>query len=121
MRGSHLAIVCFAVACQGAGAGPSTVAEVEVIRPAVTLGGAPVVGRERISAGGEVAVSDGGRAWLRHDETLRLLLDSGARAKIAADGAELTAGRVFVEASMGSALRAGGVELQCKGAAFEAL
>ena len=57
------------VGCGGAASGPTTLAEVEVIRPGVTVGGNPVDVTARVSAGALVATGDGGRAWVRVEAT----------------------------------------------------
>src|SRR5689334_9521635 len=115
--------VSFCLGCHGgAGSGPSTVAEVEVVRPGVKLGGTAIEGRERISAGAVVEAADAARAWVRHDAALRLLLDGGGKLTVRDNGVTLDAGRAFLESAHGAhaVLAAGGVDLDVGGAALEA-
>jgi Ca-activated chloride channel family protein len=117
--------VCVAVALAactdgGSGAGPTTIAEVEVIRPAVSVGGTPVAGDARVGPGGVVAVGESGRAWLRHDGALKLLLDGGAKARVEEDAVVLLEGRLFADAEAALAIRTDGVRVEGAGAAFEA-
>ncbi|MSP58795.1 MAG: hypothetical protein EXR72_00360 [Myxococcales bacterium] len=104
------------------GSGPGTVAEVEVLRPGLRVGGQPVGSVLRVADGAEIAVGEGGRAWLRHDAAARLLLDGGAKLTVLPDGARLDAGRVFVDAAAGARIRIAGpaATVDGAGAAFEA-
>jgi len=121
--GLCLVVVGCAGGCTGGtGAGPATTAEVEVLRPSVTLGGRAIAGTERVGGGGEVAVGEGGRAWLRHDNTLRLLIDGSAKGTqlvVEDDGVKLTSGRVFAEAQAPARLHVGDVTLDVRTGAFE--
>jgi Ca-activated chloride channel family protein len=112
--------VALAACTEGSGAGPATIAEVEVIRPAVSVGGAGVAGEARVGPGGVVAVADGGRAWLRHDGALRLLIDGGAKVRVEEDAVALVEGRLFADAEGAVAVRTDSVRVEGAGAAFEA-
>jgi len=112
--------VALAACTDGSGAGPATIAEAEVIRPAVSVGGSGVAGEARVGPGGVVAVADGGRAWLRHDGALRLLLDGGAKARVEEDAVALVEGRLFADADAAIAVRTDAVRVEGAGAAFEA-
>ena len=80
---SGLAALC---GCEPPGAGPSTIAEVEVIRPSILLDGKPVIQRARFSDGGVVTAGPGARAFVHHDASARALLDGGSRLRAKASG-----------------------------------
>ncbi|HUS66935.1 MAG TPA: VIT domain-containing protein [Kofleriaceae bacterium] len=96
-------------------------AEVEVLRPGVTVGGKALADAERLSAGGVIEVGAGGRAWLSHDAPLRLLADGGAKVAVRDDGVAIERGRVWIEGAEGAHAQvvADAATLDAAGAAFE--
>lgn len=83
-----------------------TTTELRAVRRGVTVthagesGRAPY-GRERLGEGAEIAVADGGLAWLRRDGGATLLVRGPAKLTVEADGLRLTEGRAFAETPPG--------------------
>ncbi len=103
-----LVVLVGAVACarfRGRGAPKSlasTVADLEVVHPLVTVAGAEVRGARRLVDGEPVETSDEGLARVRSDDGTVILLDRRTRASLRPGGSRLEGGRIFVQGAVGA-------------------
>jgi len=90
---------------RGRGAPPAlatTVADLEVVHPRVTVADAEVRGARRLVEGDPIQTSDEGLARVRSDDGTVILLDRRTQASLRPGGTRLEAGRVFVQGVVGS-------------------
>jgi Flp pilus assembly protein TadD len=80
----------------------TTVADLEVVHPTVTVARAEVRGARRLTAGDTVSTSDEGLARVRNDDGSVVLIDRRARLAVRAGATRLEAGRVFVQGVIGA-------------------
>jgi len=127
--GAGFSILAFALPGCGKEARPQTqggaaVATLNVVRPEVTVtqGGKSALARwqTRVGAGATVSTSTG-RAWIRHDRGLRVLLAPGSSVKVFGGDVRLIKGKIWVEAPAGppSAVTIGAAVVSASRAGFE--
>jgi tetratricopeptide (TPR) repeat protein len=80
----------------------TTVADLEVVHPAVTVARAEVRGARRLTAGDSVSTSDEGLARVRNDDGSVVLIDRRTRLAVRASTTRLETGRIFVQGVVGA-------------------
>ncbi|MFH2005350.1 MAG: VIT domain-containing protein [bacterium] len=102
----------------------AAVATLHVVRPEVSLtqGGVSALARwqTRVGAGATVSTTTG-RAWIRHDHGLRVLLGPGSSVRVFDEDVQLVQGTIWVEAPAGppSAVTVGTAVVSASRAGFE--
>ena len=81
---------------------PTTVADLQAVHADVMLRGARVPGVARASAGDTIETAADGRARVRLDDGAQIVIDRNTKLTIAANGAALAQGRIFVLGAPGA-------------------
>ena len=100
-----LAVTVYVIASgrQAPGLGlPTTVADLQAVHADVSLRGAHVPGVARASANDAIETGPDGRARLRLDDGTAIVIDRNTKLTLAANGASLTEGRIFVLGAPGA-------------------
>jgi len=80
---------------------PPSVADLVAVHSTVRVEGSDVRGARRLSAGDGIETDAAGKARIRLDDGTAYVLDSATRIKLAATGAELEHGRLFMQGAPG--------------------